>query len=100
MDITTALIGIAWVAIAVMLLWGAGVSLHRLLWTTEPLPFFVMLERRGLTALQVEAAAGIGGVARALRRCASCAARRDCDRRRIECPNEALIRHVTRLAQA
>jgi hypothetical protein len=60
----------------------------------------VMLERRGLNALQLEAAAGVGGVARALRRCALCAGRRDCGRRRVECPNEALIRHVSRLAQA
>ena len=100
MDIATGLIGIAWLAIALMLVWGAAVSIFRLLGSPEPLPFFVMLERRGLTAVQVEAAAGTGGVARALRRCALCAWRRDCRPGRIDCPNEALIAHVTRLAQA
>ena len=100
MDIATGLIGAAWLAIAAMLLWGVVDSVRRALADQTPLPFFVMLERRGLTALQVEAAAGAGGVARALRRCAYCAGRFDCGQREVDCPNEALIRHVTRLAQA
>jgi hypothetical protein len=100
MDLTLALIGAAWLAIALVLLWGAALSLYRLFSVAEPLPFFVMLERRGLNALQLEAAVGAGGIARALRRCALCASRRDCGRRPVECPNEALIRHVSRLAQA
>ena len=97
MDIATGLIGVVWLAIAA-LLWGMVDSVRRALGDRTPLPFFVMLERRGLTAMQVEAAAGIGGVARALRRCAYCAARSDCGRRAVDCPNEALIRYVTRLA--
>lgn len=100
MDIATGLIGAAWLAIAAMLVWGVVDSVRRVLGERSPLPFFVMLERRGLTALQVEAAAGAGGVARALRRCAFCAGRFDCGQRAVDCPNEALIRHVTRLAQA
>jgi hypothetical protein len=101
MDMATGLIGAAWLAIAAVLVWVVVDGMRRVLGDPTPLPFFVMLERRGLTALQVEAAAGIGGVARALRRCAHCAGRRDCGRQReVDCPNEALIRHVTRLAQA
>jgi hypothetical protein len=100
MDVATGLIGVAWLAIAAMLLWGVVDGVRRALSERTPLPFFAMLERRGLNARQVEAAAGAGGVARALRRCAYCAGRFDCGRREVECPNEALIRHVTRLAQA
>jgi|SRR6185503_15149237 hypothetical protein len=100
MDLTLSLIGIAWLAIAFVLLGGAAVSLYRLFSNPAPLPFFVMLERRGLNALQLEAAVGAGGLARALRHCALCAGRRDCGRRRVECPNEALIRYVSRLAHA
>ena len=83
-----------------MLLWRVVDRVRRALSDRTPLPFFVMLERRGLTAEQVEAAAGIGGVARALRRCAYCAGRTDCGGHAVECPNEALIKHVTRLARA
>jgi hypothetical protein len=61
MDIATGLIGVAWLAIAALLLWGFVDSLRRALNDRAPLPFFVMLERRGLTATQVEAAAGSGG---------------------------------------
>jgi hypothetical protein len=102
MDLTTALIGTAWLAIALMLAWGATAALFRLFGASEPLPFFVLLERQGkLNALQLEAAIGAGGLARAVRRCALCLGRRECSRgRRVECPNEALIRYVTRLAQA
>ena len=100
MDVATGLMGVAWLAIAAMLLWGVVNAVRRALWDSAPLPFFVMLERRGLNARQVEAAAGAGGIARALRRCAYCAGRFDCGQREVDCPNEALIRHVTRLAQA
>jgi hypothetical protein len=100
MDIATGLTGVTWLVIVALLLWGFVDGLRRALNDRTPLPFFVMLERRGLTATQVEAAAGIGGVAHALRRCAYCAGRSDCGRRAVDCPNEALIRHVTRLAQA
>ena len=98
MDLTLVLIGLAWLAIALVLVCGATVSLYRLFSVAEPLPFFVMLERRGLNALQLEAAVSAGGIARALRRCALCASRRDCGRRPVECPNEALMRYVSRLA--
>lgn len=100
MDIELIVIGMAWVVIALMLAWGTVVALHRLLADqAAPLPFFVMIERQGVNALQLEAAVGAGGMARALRRCALCAGRRDCARgRRVDCPNEALIKHVARLA--
>src|SRR5687768_5867352 len=101
MDVTLILIGIAWLAIALTLAWGAVVALYRLFSTSAPLPFFLLLERQGLNALQLEAAVGAGGVARALRRCALCDGRRECSRgRRDECPNEALIKYITRLARA
>lgn len=102
MDITLVLVGAAWLAIALLLAGGVALGLYRIFARPPSVPFFVMLERRGLNALQVEAAAGVGGIARALRRCALCAGRRDCARglRPVECPNEALIRHVSRLAQA
>ena len=101
MDTELTLIGIAWVAIALVLAWGAVVALYRLFADeAAPLPFFVMLERQGLNARQVEAAVGAGGIARALRRCALCPGRRDCGRRPVECPNEALLRYVSRLAHA
>ena len=99
MDITVILNGAAWVAVAAMLVWGAAVGLYRIFAMPAPLPFFVMLERQGLNALQLEAAVGAGGIARALRRCALCAGRRECSRgRRVDCPNEALLKYVTRLA--
>ena len=100
MDIELIVIGMAWVVIALMLAWGTIVALYRLLADqAAPLPFFARIERQGVTALQLEAAVGAGGMARALRRCALCAGRRDCARgRRVDCPNEALIKHVARLA--
>ena len=100
MNIELILIGMAWVAIALMLAWGAVVGLYRLFaGEAAPLPFFVMLERQGVNALQLEAAVGAGGMARAVRRCALCVGRRDCARgRRVDCPNEALMKYVARLA--
>ena len=98
MDIELIVIGIAWVAILLMLAGGLAVSLARLVDIGDVQPFFVMLERKGLNALQLEAAVGAGGVARALRRCARCQARRDCEHRTVECPNEPLLAYVKRLA--
>jgi hypothetical protein len=100
MNIELIALGMAWVAIALMLAWGAVVALYRLFADeAAPLPFFIMLERQGLNARQLEAAVGAGGVARAVRRCALCAGRGDCARgRRVDCPNEALIKYVLRLA--
>jgi hypothetical protein len=101
MDLTLVLIGIAWLAIALMLAFGTAVALYRVFSASAPLPFFVQLERQGLSALQLEAAVGAGGLARAVRRCALCEGRRECSHgRRVECPNEALIKYVTRLAHA
>jgi hypothetical protein len=48
MDMTTGLIGAAWLVIAAMLLWGVVSSVRRALSDNTPPPFFVMLERRGL----------------------------------------------------
>lgn len=61
MDIELIVIGMAWVGIALMLAWGTIVALYRLLADqAAPLPFFVMIERQGVNALQLEAAVGAG----------------------------------------
>jgi hypothetical protein len=97
-DPVLALVGAAWLAIALMLAGGALAGLYRLVTAARPLPFFETLQRRGLSAEQLEAAVGAGGFARALRRCALCAGREQCGRQRVECPNESLMRYVHRLA--
>jgi hypothetical protein len=92
MGVELALIGIAWLAIALMLAWGVMACMYRLFATPAPLPFFARLESLGLTALQLESAVGVGEVARAVRRCALCAGRRDCARgRTVDCPNLELL---------
>ncbi len=97
-DPVLALIGAAWLAIALMLVAGALAGLYRQVTAARPLPFFEALQRRGLSAEELEAAVGAGGFARALRRSALCAGREQCGKQRVECPNEALIRYVRRLA--
>jgi len=99
MDATTYVIGIAWAAILVMLVAGAVRGLARLYLRRPRLPFFAMLERRGLTFAQVEQAAGSEGLALALRRCADCSGRWDCGARELECPNESLFARARRLAR-
>lgn len=84
------LLAIAWLAIAGILLWGVVAGVRNALRDDSPLPFFLMLERRGLTVTQAEDVAGIEALARALRRCAYCRGRADCGPRRVECLNEAL----------
>ena len=46
----------------------------------EPLPFFQVLKRHGLSVTQVEEAAGREALAAALRRCALCSDRKACAR--------------------
>jgi hypothetical protein len=99
-DPVLALIGAAWLAIALMLAVGALGYLYRLASAARPLPFLEDLQRRGVSAAQLEAAVGAGGFARALRRCALCAVREQCGGQRVACPNEALVAYVRRLAPA
>ena len=94
MDPAFALIGLAWLAIALMLAWGVVLSLYRLFAGPPGLPFFSMLERRGLTFAPEDVRA-------ALARCAACGARRRCGARApFECPNERLFLRVRAFAKA
>lgn len=95
------MIGIAWIAILGMLAWGGVVALWRLVRGKERSPFFGMLERRGFTLLQAEDVAGLGGLAEAASRCASCDARDACQRAlsggsrfELPCPNAAFFARV------
>jgi len=66
----------AWLALGVLLA-------YRVLdawWHPEPLPFFGVLKRHGLSVTQAEKAAGPEVLAAALRRCASCSDRKACAR--------------------
>lgn len=91
MDVSTTLIGIAWAAIFVMLAAGAVRGVVRLYLERPRLPFFAMLERRGLSYAEVELAVGAEGLALAMRRCGECGGRWDCGARPIACPNEPVF---------
>lgn len=66
----------AWVALGVLLLYGAFDAWRRV----EPLPLFQVLKRYGLSITQAEQAAVRESFARALRRCKSCRDRKACAR--------------------
>lgn len=91
MDVATTLIGIAWAAILVMLAAGAVRGVVSLYLERPRLPFFAMLERRGLSYAQLERAVGAEGLALAMRRCGECDGRWDCGERPIACPNQPLF---------
>jgi hypothetical protein len=85
-------VGAAWLAIFVMLVWVIVSGLRRQLRNDGPLPFFGVLERKGLTLAQVEQAAGIEQLARAVGRCSLCEERKACGTR--ACPNDALLSRI------
>jgi hypothetical protein len=85
---------IIWLAIAAMLLWGTVAGLRTVLRNNTRLPFFGMIERRGLTLRQVEEVVGMDELARAVRRCTFCAARSSCSEHPVRCPNEPLLRRA------
>ena len=95
MTIVLSLIGAAWLAIALMLVGGAVVTLVRLARALRPLPFFALVERHGLSLEEMERAVGADALARALRRCADCSVRPSCARELAHCPNAPLF-HVAR----
>ena len=66
----------AWVALGALLAYGVFVAWRRV----EPLPFFQVLERHGLSVTQAEQAAGPEALAAALRRCELCSDRKACAR--------------------
>lgn len=94
MNIVLGLIGAAWLAIALMLVWGVAVALYRLVMGSRPLPFFAMIERHGLTCDQMERAVGADALARALSRCADCTRRHNCAGDLAGCPNAPLLYHA------
>jgi len=59
--------------------------------TRRPLPFFAMLERRGVTYAELENAIGAHALPRAMRRCTDCGARYVCGWRNAGCPNGGLF---------
>lgn len=95
------LIGAAWLAIFVMLVWGVLSGWRRRLREEDaPLPVFRLLERDGLSLARLEDAFGVGELASAAARCASCAARTSCQAgvpggwlgtRPAGCPNATLF---------
>ena len=94
MNIVIGLVGAGWLAILLVLAWGAAVTLYRLARTPRPLPFFAMIEHHGLTCERMERAVGAEAVARALRRCADCVQRQSCTADLADCPNAALFHHA------
>jgi hypothetical protein len=98
--LVTILIGAAWLGILGMLIWGIVSGWREPFLRDAPLPLFRLLERDGLTLARAEEAVGVGELARAARRCGSCAARTACEtgvlggwlgRRPLGCPNASLF---------
>ena len=100
-----AAIGIAWLAILV----GLVVTVLRDAFRAErrqlQLPFFRMLERRGLSSTQVVRAVGLDGFIHATERCANCPVDAACRRALYSswlgfgapsCPNDELFERVAR----
>ena len=87
MNIVIGALGAAWLAILLMLAWGAAGGLYRLMQASRPLPFFALIERHGLTCERMERAVGAAALARALSRCADCTRRQSCAGDLAGCPN-------------
>ena len=66
----------AWVALGALLAYGVFDSWRRV----EPLPFFQVLQRYGLSVTQAEQAAGREAFAAAVQRCALCRDKKACAR--------------------
>jgi len=94
MNMVLALLGVAWLAILLMLAWGAAVALVRLVRWSRPLPFFALVERHGLSFDEMERAVGADALARALSRCADCTRRPSCAGELAGCPNAPLFHHA------
>lgn len=103
-DIASVLMGIAWLAILVMLAGGVVISGWRVatrpLLDDTPLPFFTALRSRGLTLEQVETAVGIDRLAHAVRRCVFCTLRPECTGQAAECPNQGIFGRAQGLREA
>ena len=66
----------AWLALGALLAYGVYDAWRH----PEPLPFFQVLKRHGLSVTQAEEAAGSEALAAALRRCELCSDRKACAR--------------------
>ena len=89
----------AWVALGALLAYGAFDAWRRF----EPLPFFRMLKRHGLSVPRIEEAAGPEALAAALQRCVACSDKQACaralavdwlGRRPLACPNAEFFEQV------
>lgn len=73
-------VGLAWVAIFAMLAGGMVVELLRMTRRQEKTPFFLRLERHGVSLIQAEQQAGFRSLGDMARRCTSCSTRKACRR--------------------
>jgi hypothetical protein len=95
------LVAAAWTAILAMLAWGVASSWHRVWSDQDPLPFFGMLQRRGLVLERLERSPE--PLYAAVRRCTMCREKARC-RDWLErsvggppaCPNEAFLEAAPR----
>lgn len=93
---------LAVLAVGVLLVFGLAVAWRRVTQDDTPLPMFDMLRRRGLAPERIEQAAGPEAMAHAVRRCALCGARQECQQRAAsgepapaDCPNAELFEQVS-----
>lgn len=85
-------VGVAWLAIFIMLIWGVVTGVRRQLRNPGRLPFFDVLRHYGLSVAQVQESAGVERLAHAVRRCALCSDRQSCAT--PACPNDDLLRSL------
>ena len=90
----------AWTAIIAMLFWGVAVAWRNVMSQTGVLPFFRMVERRGVSLATLEQRPGDLG--RAVRRCTHCSDRARCEEwfagsgKAPSCPNGAYLDNAAR----
>ena len=96
MDMSSVLLGVAWLAIGALLVAGIVDSFRRIWSSDAPLPLFREIERRGLTPARAEDAVGMTQLVGAVRRCTLCPARPQCEfgPAPLDCPNEEILRRA------
>ena len=93
-NVGQAIIAVGWTGVAGIVLVMVVAGLRAQTVNCDRLPFFDMLERRGITVNQVEEAVGIDALARAVRRCSLCPGRSACRPDADFCPNGPLLRRA------
>ena len=97
MDLMTGLVAAGWVAILLVLVAGIVNAWRRVFSSDAPLPFFSRVEARGQTLAGIEEAIGLDGLVGAVRRCALCRERPQCEHgAAVDCPNEGILRRAAR----